>query len=157
MLAVASLKRSLEFDPVEQGVKRKRAEIKLSPTTFTINNTSSSPTKQQSIFTKSSTNKKTSLKSCSLAVLTSSSTDDTPMFTYTQTAQMCARLLREQDKLIREQYEQLLTTKLNEQYEQFVRYSHDSVHKNPSKQQLFHFGQQQETENTSITAFSYIS
>ncbi|CAF3124115.1 unnamed protein product [Rotaria socialis] len=156
MLAVASLKRSLEFDPVEQGVKRKRAEIKLSPTTFTVNNTSSSPSKQQSIFTKSISNKKSSLKSCSLTALTSS-TDDTPMFTYTQTAQMCARLLREQDKLVREQYEQLLATKLNEQYEQFVRYSHDSVHKNPSQQKLYHFGQQQETENTSITSFSYVS
>jgi hypothetical protein len=160
MLAVASLKRSLEFDPVEQGVKRKRAEIKLSPTPFTMNNTSSSPPRQQqqqqSIFP-SSSNKKQSVKSSSLTTLTSTSTDDIPMFTYTQTAQMCARLLCEQDKSIREQYEQLLTTKLNEQYEQFVRYSHDSVHKNPSKQQLFHFGQQQDLEKTSIDDFSYIS
>jgi len=164
MLAVATLKRSLEFDPVEQGVKRKRAEIKLSSTTFTIsNNTSSSslsPSKQQqqqqqqqSIFTSSS--KKNQLSSSTS--LTSSSTDDTPMFTYTQTAQMCAHLLREQDKSIREQYEQLLTTKLNEQYEQFIRYSHDSVHKNPSKQKLFHFGQQQDTENSPTIDFSYVS
>jgi hypothetical protein len=81
-----------------------------------------------------------------------------PMFTYTQTAQMCARLLREQDQSIREQYDQILTTKRNEQYETFVRYSHDSVHKNPSKEQLFHFGQQQESNNTSTTAaFSYVS
>jgi hypothetical protein len=157
MLAVASLKRSLEFDPVQQGVKRKRAEIKLSPTTFTLNNTPLSPSKQQSIFI-SSSNKKQSLKSSSLTNLpSSSSTDDTPMFTYNQTAQMCARLLREQDKSLREQYEQLLTTKLNEQYEQFVRYSHDSVHKNPSKQQLFHFGQPQESDKTSTDEFSYIS
>ena len=155
MLAVASLKRTLEFDPVEQGVKRKRAEIKLSPTTFTMNNTSS---KQQSIFTKTSSNNKLSLKSCSLTTLTSSSSnDDTPMFTYTQTAQMCAHLLREQDKLIREQYEQLLKTKLNEQYEQFVRYSHDSIHKDPSKRQLYHFDEQQESDKTSINAFSYVS
>lgn len=153
MLAVASLKRSLEFDPVEQGVKRKRAEIKLSPTTFIVNNTPSSPTKQQSIFTSSPT-KTQSLKSSSLTNL--SSTDDTPVFSYAQTAQMCARLLREQDKSLREQYEQLLTTKLNEQYEQFVRYSHDSVHKNPSKHQLYHFGQQQ-SENISTDDLSYIS
>ena len=73
MLAVASLKRTLEFDPVEQGVKRKRAEIKLSPTTFTINNTSSSSSKQQSIFIKTSSNNQLSLKSCSLTALTSSS------------------------------------------------------------------------------------
>jgi hypothetical protein len=157
MLAVVSLKRSLEFDPVEQGVKRKRAEIKLSPTTFTINNTSSSPPKQQQqqqLIFSSSSNKK---QSSSRPTLPSSSTEDSPMFTYTQTAQMCARLLREQDKSIREQYEQLLTTKLNEQYEQFVRYSHDSVRKNPSEHQLFHFGQQQDLENTSIEDFSYIS
>ncbi len=181
MLAVASLKRSLEFDPVEQGVKRKRAEMKLSPpsspisssssstTTFTINTNPSSPSKQQqqqqqSIFT-SSPNKNRSLvfkKPCSLTALTSSSTttDDTPMFTYTQTAQMCARLLREQDRSIREQYEQLLSTKLTEQYDTFVRYTHDSVHKDQSKQQkqrLFHFGQQQETNNTPSVAFSYVS
>ncbi len=153
MLAVASLKRSLEFDPVEQGVKRKRAEMKFSSTTFPMSNTSSSPSKQQSIFT-STSNKK---PSTSLTSLTSSTTDDIPMFTYNQTAQMCARLLHEQDKSIREQYEQLLTTKLNEQYDQFVRYSHDSVHKNPSKQKLFHFGQQQDAENTSTTDFSYVS
>ncbi|CAF3475266.1 unnamed protein product [Rotaria sordida] len=179
MLAVASLKRSLEFDPVEQGVKRKRAEMKLSPpaspissttATFTTNTNPLSPSKQQqqqqqqSIFT-SSPNKNQSLifkKPCSLTALTSSSstTDDIPMFTYTQTAQMCARLLREQDRSIREQYEQLLSTKLTEQYDTFVRYTHDSVHKEQSKQQhrLFHFGQQQETNNnTSTVAFSYVS
>lgn len=157
MLAVASLKRSLEFDPVEQGVKRKRAEIKLSPTTFSINNSnttttssSTSPSKQPSIFTSSSKKK-------SITSLPSTTTDDTPMFNYTQTAQMCAHLLREQDKSIREQYEQLLTTKLNEQYEQFVTYSHDSVHKNSSKQKLFHFGQPTISDNTSTTDFSYVS
>jgi hypothetical protein len=173
MLAVATLKRSLEFDPVEQGVKRKRAEMKLSPpsspissssaSTFTINTNSSSPTKQQSIF-KSSPNKNQSLvfkKPCSLTALTSSSssttTDDIPMLTYTQTAQMCARLLREQDRSLREQYEQILSTKLTEQYDTFVRYTHDSVHKDQSKQRLFHFGQQQETNNAPTVAFSYVS
>lgn len=183
MLAVASLKRSLEFDPVEQGVKRKRAEMKLSPpsspssspsttttTTFPMNTNPLSPSKQQqSIFT-SSPNKNQSLvfkKPCSLTALTSSSsssssstTDDIPMLTYTQTAQMCARLLREQDQSIREQYEQLLSTKLTEQYDTFVRYTHDSVHKDQSKRQqhrLFHFGQQQEKNNASTVAFSYVS
>ncbi|CAF4387749.1 unnamed protein product, partial [Rotaria magnacalcarata] len=93
--AVASLKRSLEFDPVEQGVKRKRAEMKLSPpsspsssssttATFPMNTNPLSPSKQQqqqqqqqqqSIFT-SSPNKNQSLvfkKPCSLTALTSSS------------------------------------------------------------------------------------
>ena len=170
MLAVASLKRSLEFDPVEQGVKRKRAEIKLSPpsspiasssTTFTVNSNQVSPSKQQqSIFT-SSSNKNSSYvfkrRPCSLTILTT--TDDIPMFTYSQTAQMCARLLREQDRSIREQYEQLLSNKLTEQYDTFVRYTHDSVYKDQSKQQnqFFQFGQQQETNISSTVAFSYVS
>jgi hypothetical protein len=159
MLAVASLKRSLEFDPVEQGVKRKRAEIKLSPTTFTINNnnnntSSSSPSKQQSIFISPSSS--SSIPKTKQSSSLTSTNDDTPMFTYTKAAQMCAHLLREQDKSIREQYEQLLTTKLNEQYEQFITYSHDSVHKNPSKQKLFHFGQQQ-SDNISTIDYSYAS
>ena len=137
--------------------------------TFPTNTNPSSPNKQQqqqpSIFT-SSPNKSQSLvlkKPCALTALTSSSsttTDDIPMFNYIQTAQMCARLLREQDRSIREQYEQLLSTKLTEQYDTFVRYTHDSVHKDqPKKQQprLFHFGQQQETNNSTAAAFSYIS
>ena len=174
MLAVASLKRSLEFDPVEQGVKRKRAEMKLSPpsspissptSSFTINTNPSSPTKQQpSIFTPSP-NKNQSLvfkKPCSLTALTTASssntTDDIPMLTYSQAAQMCARLLREQDQSLREQYEQILSTKLTEQYDTFVRYTHDSVHKDqPKQQRLFHFGQQQDTNNASSIAFSYVS
>lgn len=190
MLAVATLKRSLEFDPVEQGVKRKRAEMKLSPpsspispasspsssstmttttstttaatTTLTMNMNPSSPSKQQSIFA-SSPNKNSSLvlkKPCSLSVVTpSSTTDDIPMFTYAQTAQMCARLLREQDQSLREQYEKILSTKLAEQYDTFVRYTHDSVYKNQSKPQhrLFHFGQQQDMNTTPTAAFSYVS
>ena len=173
MLAVASLKRSLEFDPVEQGVKRKRAGMKLSPpsspisspsTAFTMNTNPSSPTKQQSSIFTTSPNKNQSLvfkKPCSLTALTTATTnttDDIPMLTYSQAAQMCARLLREQDRSIREQYEQILSTKLTEQYDTFVRYTHDSVHKDqPKQQRLFHFGQQQDTNNTSTAAFSYVS
>lgn len=155
MLAVVSLKRSLEFDPVEQGVKRKRAELKLptSPFPTTTANAPTSPSKQSSIF-RSTPNTKPSAKTCPLPTATS---DDTPVFTYAQAAQMCARLLREQDKSIREQYEQLLAAKRNEQYDRFVRYSHDSVHRNPAQPKLFHFGQQQESDNTSIEDLSYIS
>jgi hypothetical protein len=176
MLAVASIKRSLEFDPVEQGVKRKRAEMKLSPpsspisssattTTFTMNTNPSSPSKQQqqqqSIFTSSPTKNQSLVfqKPCSLTALASSTTtDDIPMLNYTQAAQMCARRLREQDRSLREQYGQILSTKLTEQYDTFVRYTHDSVHKDQSKHRLFHFGQKQETNNnTSTVAFSYVS
>lgn len=82
------------------------------------------------------------------------------MFTFSQTAQRCAQLLREQDRSLREQYDNLLITKLNEQYEQFIRYSHDNIHKNSSKQKLFHFGQQQQQQQESDASsidFSYAS
>ena len=156
MLAVASLKRSLEFDPVEQGVKRKRAEIKLpSANSFTLN-TSLSPSKQPPQPASPLASSRRAPKKSSL--FTNSTTDDIPMFTNLQTAQMCARLLREQDRSIREQYEQLLTSKLNEQYDTFVRYSHDSVHKNPSKPVWFNYAQQQEsTPSTLSPDFSYVS
>ena len=159
MLAVASLKRSLQFDPVEQGVKRKRAELKLSPSAFPTS-IASSPSKQQQPLQPTctpSSSRKLTFKPSSPSS-TSSSTDDLPLFTNSQTAQICARLLREQDQSIREQYEALLKTKVNEQYDTFVRYSHDSVYKKQSKQQqLFHFGQPQDSNNTAAVDFSYVS
>lgn len=174
MLAVASLKRSLEFDPVEQGAKRKRAEMKISPpsspisspSTYPINASPASPSKQSSIFTSSSNKKSPSSvvqKPCSLTALTSATAtnDDIPMFSYAQTAQMCARLLREQDQSMREQYEQLLSMKSTEQYDTFIRYTHDSVYKDsstqPSSHRLFHFGQPQEANPPPTVAFSYVS
>ena len=193
MLAVASLKRSLEFDPVEQGAKRKRAELKLSPpsspvssaasapplpsTTATTSNTAtaanfaistapSSPVKQPKSLFAASPTKKSSLvlrKPCSLTALNSTppTNDDIPMFNYAQTAQICARLLREQDRSIREQYEHLLTEKLTEQYDTFIRYTHDSVHRNTPKKtssiRLFQFVQPQETNSANSSPFSYVS
>ena len=155
MLAVASLKRSLEFDPVEQGVKRKRAEIKLSSSTH-LNLSgpvaSLSPSKQQQILSPTrSTSPKISKNSAS------TTTDDTPMFTSAQTTQMCARLLREQDQAIRQQYEELLKSKLNEQYDAFIRYSHDSVHKERSNvSMLFNYNENAQ-ESKQQMDFSYVS
>jgi hypothetical protein len=181
MLAVASIKRSLEFDPVEQGAKRKRAEMKLSPpsspisssatssssSTFSVNANPTSPSKQQQSIFNSSPSKTSSLvvqKPCALTALTTAaaSNDDIPMFTYAEATQICARRLREMDRSLRDQYEKLLTDKLVDQYDTFIRYTHDSVHKNQSKQassnRLFHFGQQQETKNsTSPVVLSYVS
>ena len=158
MLAVASLKRSLEFDPVEQGVKRKRAELKLSSSTHLNLNASLSPSKQQQqqqqqpiLSPTRSTSPKISKSS------SASSTDDTPMFTSAQTAQMCARLLREQDQSIRQQYDELLKSKLTEQYETFIRYSHDSVHKpRPNISMLFNYNEHAQ-ESKQQMDFSYVS
>lgn len=148
MLAVASLKRSLEFDPVEQGVKRKRAEIKRpSNSNFTVN----SPAKQhEQIAPRPLTPSKSS------STVRSSSNDDTPMFSNIQTAQICARLLREQDEKLREQYDELLKSKLNEQYETFIRYSHDSVHKPSNKPILFNYNENAQDAKQQMD-FSYIS
>ena len=161
MLAVASLKRSLEFDPVEQGVKRKRAEIKLSSSTHLNLNgppaASLSPSKQQQQQQILSPTRSTSPK-ISKSSSASTSTDDTPLFTSAQTAQMCARLLRDQDQAIRQQYEELLKSKLNEQYDAFIRYSHDSVHKQRSNvsSMLFNYNENAQ-ESKQQMDFSYVS
>lgn len=139
MLAVASLKRSLEFDPVKQGVKRKRVHLKLATLNKNSLVCSTNPSPKPSI--------------------TSTSSEDIPMFTSLQAAQLCARLLRDQDRTMREQYEQILMNKLNEQYDTFVRYSHDNVHKAQSKPtwSCADSSQKSSTNNQTTPDFSYIS
>jgi len=200
MLAVVSLKRSAQFDPLEQAAKRKCSE-KIGaalppsspprlPTTFSFSSKNGGENKQQqqqdivisklfsSCFPSSSidqqqqrqimTPTKKLFKPCSLTALSTqrlsqssqASSDDLPIFTYSQTVKMCQRALSDNDKLLREQYEKLLNIKLNEQYEKFVRYTHDSFDKQqPQCHQLESFAyfgckQQQEQQQP---PFSYVS
>jgi len=54
-------------------------------------------------------------------------------------------MLNDNEKLLKEQYEKLLNIKLNEQYDQFVRFTHDEVDKQ------YHSRQEQ------LQTFSYVS
>lgn len=50
-----------------------------------------------------------------------------PLFTLRQVGMICERLLKEREDKVREEYEEILTTKLAEQYDAFVKFTHDQI------------------------------
>lgn len=50
-----------------------------------------------------------------------------PTFTLRQVGIICERLLKDYEDKVREEYEQILSTKLAEQYESFVKFTHDQI------------------------------
>ncbi|KAG8588147.1 hypothetical protein GDO81_005888 [Engystomops pustulosus] len=52
---------------------------------------------------------------------------DQPSFSLRQVGILCERLLKDHEEKIREEYEQILNTKLEEQYESFVKFTHDQI------------------------------
>ncbi|XP_023026896.1 akirin [Leptinotarsa decemlineata] len=55
---------------------------------------------------------------------------DKPLFTFKQVGLICERMLRERELEIREEYDNVLTTKLSEQYDAFVKFTYDQIHRN---------------------------
>jgi hypothetical protein len=56
-----------------------------------------------------------------------SSSSNQHLLTLKQVNMICARLLKEREEKIREEYDQILSDKLNEQYEGFVRFTQDQL------------------------------
>lgn len=52
---------------------------------------------------------------------------DKALFTFKQVRLICERMLREQEDTLREQYNNILTTKLAEQYDIFVKFTYDQI------------------------------
>ncbi|XP_026089686.1 akirin-2-like isoform X2 [Carassius auratus] len=50
-----------------------------------------------------------------------------PLFTLKQVGMICERLLKEREDKVREEYDEILTTKLAEQYDAFVKFTHDQL------------------------------
>uniref|UniRef100_A0A8C2HKR8 Akirin-2 n=1 Tax=Cyprinus carpio TaxID=7962 RepID=A0A8C2HKR8_CYPCA len=50
-----------------------------------------------------------------------------PLFTLKQVGMICERLLKECEEKVREEYDEILTTKLAEQYDAFVKFTHDQL------------------------------
>ncbi|XP_006749863.2 akirin-2-like [Leptonychotes weddellii] len=50
-----------------------------------------------------------------------------PLFTLRQVGMICERLLKEREEKVREEYEEILNTKLAEQYDAFVKFTHDQI------------------------------
>ncbi|XP_006626280.1 akirin-2 [Lepisosteus oculatus] len=57
----------------------------------------------------------------------SPSRKEQPLFTLRQVGMICERLLKEREDKIREEYEEILTSKLAEQYDAFVKFTHDQL------------------------------
>ncbi|XP_071800637.1 akirin-2-like [Asterias amurensis] len=52
-----------------------------------------------------------------------------PMFTLKQVIIICERMLKEQEARIREEYDKVLSSKLAEQYDAFVKFNQDQIHR----------------------------
>ncbi|MCJ8749847.1 hypothetical protein PDJAM_G00192280 [Pangasius djambal] len=50
-----------------------------------------------------------------------------PLFSLKQVGLICERLLKEREEKVREEYEETLTAKLAEQYDTFVKFTHDQL------------------------------
>lgn len=49
------------------------------------------------------------------------------LFTYKQVQRICARVVKEREDQLRQEYDEILNSKLNEQYETFLRFSRDQI------------------------------
>jgi hypothetical protein len=62
-----------------------------------------------------------------LATVKAKSHNDLPLFSMNQVNQICSGMIRERELLIREQYDKILAEKLSEQYDSFVKFTHDQI------------------------------
>lgn len=65
--------------------------------------------------------------SASVSAATDASSNQQPLLTLKQVNMICARLLQEREEKVREEYDRILSSKLNEQYEGFVRFTQDQL------------------------------
>jgi len=82
-------------------------------------------------------------QSCASAIASSASYFpsrlDTPLFTYRQVSLYCERMLKEREDQIRQQYDQVLSAKLAEQYESFLKFNYDQIQRRMGEQPSSYF------------------
>ncbi|CAN7995784.1 unnamed protein product, partial [Ixodes hexagonus] len=54
---------------------------------------------------------------------------DQPLFTFRQVGLICERMMKERESQIREEYDHVLSAKLAEQYDTFVKFTYDQIQK----------------------------
>lgn len=59
----------------------------------------------------------------------SPSKKDAPLFTFKQVTLICERMLKDRESQVREEYNLVLSNKLAEQYEAFLKFNLDMIHK----------------------------
>ncbi|XP_022651184.1 akirin-2-like [Varroa destructor] len=67
--------------------------------------------------------------SAAVAGLSGSSSSTCPLFTFKQVNLICERMLREREDELRQHYDRVLNDKLAEQYDAFVRFTQDQIHR----------------------------
>jgi len=65
----------------------------------------------------------------SVGFIGSQNSDDNnrPLFTFDQVHQICGRMLQDRETVLREHFQKILTAKLDEQYETFVKFAQDQL------------------------------
>jgi len=63
------------------------------------------------------------------ALTTTERDKDKPLFTFRQIGMICERLLKEREETLQEEYDKILNVKLAEQYDTFVKFTHDQIQK----------------------------
>jgi len=53
--------------------------------------------------------------------------EDKPLFNFKQVSLICERLVREREEALREEYDKVLSDKLAEQYDAFVKFTYDQI------------------------------
>uniref|UniRef100_A0A3Q1JUU4 Akirin-2 n=1 Tax=Anabas testudineus TaxID=64144 RepID=A0A3Q1JUU4_ANATE len=69
----------------------------------------------------------------------SPSRKEQPLFTLRQVGMICERLLKEREDKVREEYEETMTSKLAEQYDTFVKFTHDQLMRRFGEQPASYF------------------
>ncbi|CAD5117123.1 DgyrCDS5931 [Dimorphilus gyrociliatus] len=59
--------------------------------------------------------------------LSSPCKQDKPLFTFKQVSLFCEKMLKEHEAELREEYDKVLVTKMAEQYEAFLKFNHDQL------------------------------
>lgn len=113
---------------IKEEMKRLYNRKQLNFTSTTSNNNNQTTSSQLDLNTSNDFSASSSSYSNNVGLL-SPSRRDQPLFTFRQVGLICEKLLKERESLIREEYEQVLTSKLAEQYDTFVKFTYDQIQK----------------------------
>lgn len=102
-------------------IKRKQITLSTSPTTTTSVSASFSLVEPVQATSPVATAAATSNK------LSSNSVNDLPIFSMNQVNAICERMIGERETAIREEYDKILAQKMSEQYDAFVKFTHEQI------------------------------
>ena len=60
---------------------------------------------------------------------TTTNNNTIPLFSIEQVSQICEKMIKDREEYLKEQYDLILSQKLSEQYDAFVKFTHDQIQK----------------------------